>query len=397
MMSLMIPAATLYPCVIACPLPALLYVLQPIFLAAPAVPEGGLAAWLPQQLRSKADSSSSRGGGGSGGDSSGTAAVPDGDAELRIAWQYKRYMQEQHGGLLSGGLGLGSRRPSTAGQAPAMAGRRGGAAMQQGEWSHEFDLSRSMGPDLRGRAECQACPWGEASPAHIVAAVATFCSSFSPPPQLPMSSSSSSRATAPPPAASPRGVPASTPLGSAAAAAGPVAGRFAVASLGGTEYGGGGAAGAAGGGVQAVRALFNLKALARACNCGAMVTAPPSLFAPADLALLQHVADAVLGIEAVSDESDIVRMASDGGSVVGMLHVRKLPEPWGVGEGEGEGAVPVDAALHLLRKKRRRLAITPVEVDPTLEWEASERGGAGSGGAAGLCGGPAKADRQLDY
>lgn len=58
------------------------------------------------------------------------------------------------------------------------------------------------------------------------------------------------------------------------------------------------------------------------------------------------------------------RLAPDAASVAGLLHLRKLPSL-------GTAAPPApEAALHLVRHKRRRLAITAVEICP---------GGAGQG------------------
>jgi hypothetical protein len=58
------------------------------------------------------------------------------------------------------------------------------------------------------------------------------------------------------------------------------------------------------------------------------------------------------------------RLAPDAASVAGLLHLRKLPSI-------GTAAPPApEVALHLVRHKRRRLGITPVEICP---------GGAGQG------------------
>lgn len=52
------------------------------------------------------------------------------------------------------------------------------------------------------------------------------------------------------------------------------------------------------------------------------------------------------------------RLAPDAASVAGLLHLRKLP-------GLGTLAPPApEVALHLVRHRRRRLAISPVEIDP---------------------------------
>lgn len=68
------------------------------------------------------------------------------------------------------------------------------------------------------------------------------------------------------------------------------------------------------------------------------------------------------------------RLAPDAASVAGLLHLRKLPAM-------GTVAPPApEIALHLIRHKRRRLAITPVEIDPggaapgrqARKWEPGE-------------------------
>ena len=56
--------------------------------------------------------------------------------------------------------------------------------------------------------------------------------------------------------------------------------------------------------------------------------------------------------------------------------------------------------LYLVRQKRRRLAITPVEIDPDAEADDGERSGGGgkSSAAALLCGGgPAKGKQDLEF
>jgi elongator complex protein 4 len=75
--------------------------------------------------------------------------------------------------------------------------------------------------------------------------------------------------------------------------------------------------------------------------------------------------------------------------VAGLLHLRKLPSL-------GAAAAPVpEVALHLVRHKRRRLAITPVEIDPEAELaDAEAASGAGKTAAAVLCGGPTSGGRQ---
>ena len=77
-----------------------------------------------------------------------------------------------------------------------------------------------------------------------------------------------------------------------------------------------------------------------------------------------------------------------------MLHVRKLP---------GIGALvnpQPDVARFIVRHKRRRLGIEPVDVDPDAEARleaAAASGGRVSSAAAALCGGPPKADKPYDF
>ena len=77
-----------------------------------------------------------------------------------------------------------------------------------------------------------------------------------------------------------------------------------------------------------------------------------------------------------------------------MLHLLKLPAI-------GALAAPEpDIACFVVRHKRRRLAIEPVEIDPDAEARLdAAAGGGGSGGsaAAALCGGPPKADKPYDF
>ncbi len=86
------------------------------------------------------------------------------------------------------------------------------------------------------------------------------------------------------------------------------------------------------------------------------------------------------------------RLAPDSASVAGLLHLRKLPSL-------GTIAPPApEVALHLIRHRRRRLAISPVEIDPEAELaEAEAASGAGRSVASVLCGGPPAADRAIDF
>ncbi|GAB4822273.1 hypothetical protein N2152v2_009319 [Parachlorella kessleri] len=138
-----------------------------------------------------------------------------------------------------------------------------------------------------------------------------------------------------------------------------------------------------------LQSLLQLKALVRERRCAAVVTVPAALHSAHSIARMAHLADAVLALEGVADDSDIVRLAPDSASVAGLLHVRKLFSL-------GALAPPSpEVALFLIRNKRRRLAITPVEIDPDAE--AGLGDGASGSVVSLLCGQPSAAGSPLDF
>ncbi|PSC68407.1 elongator complex 4 [Micractinium conductrix] len=171
-------------------------------------------------------------------------------------------------------------------------------------------------------------------------------------------------------------------LGSLGWQATPQPGTGVFSSGGGSASGGGTGASA---GTAVLRTLLQLKGTLRDRRCAAVVSVPAMLFSPSDLARMQHLADGVVALESVADGSDIARLAPDPASVAGLLHLRKPPAL-----GTTSRPAP-DVALHLVRHRRRRLAITPVEIDPDAEVaDAEATSGAGRSAASALCGGPPK-------
>eukprot|EP00887_Chlorella_sp_A99_P003209 scaffold9.g3209.t1 len=211
---------------------------QSLLLAAAEPPEGGLAGFVPQQLPGRPEREEEE-------EERRRAAAGSEQVELRIAWQYRRYMkgasqgpqaqqdqQRQRRDGVAGAAGMGPAavqpRQGQAGRQPARP--RGAAAGLRG-WCHKFDLTRGTGEE-----GLQACH-----------ARLAQCS-----------------------------------------------GRDALVQLAGAT------------------------------------------------------------------------LAPDSASVAGLLHLRKLPAL-------GTAAPPApDVALHLLRHRRRRLSISPVEVDPDAEAAAAE-------------------------
>lgn len=136
---------------------------------------------------------------------------------------------------------------------------------------------------------------------------------------------------------------------------------------------------------EVLLALLQLKAVVRERRCAAMVTLPTGMHSTGSVTRLCHLADGVLALEGIADDSEIVKLAPDPASVAGLLHIKKLPSL-------GALVPPTpEVALYLIRNKRRRLSITPVEIDPDAEAGATEGTSGGGGSAASLvCGGPPK-------
>lgn len=427
--------------------------------------------------------------------------------KLRIAWQYRRYIKTgQAGAAPAGGSGLGM-GGSSGGSSGAAGGRAATNASCPGrssasgsaprrpvglrDWCHQFDLLKSAGEE--GLQQCRAqlvdCSGtasssgggdastgggGDSSTGRLLGAAADFVQSLQ---EQPAAGATQPAAGAAAVAARAQGAAALPPRGPQ-----PV-GRIAVLSLGSLSWQlGSGAALATSGSVQpysslggssgsngggsssrspgtaVLRALLQLKALVRDRRCTAAVSVPAGLFSPSDVARMQHLADCVVALESVADDSDIVRcggsgrqadlwrggcaaglgggaavsthllrprlhagrlctacrhcsacssppscrtlgsppccrrLAPDSASVAGLLHLRKLPAL-------GTMAPPApEVALHLIRHRRRRLAISPVEIDPEAELaEAEAASGAGRSVASVLCGGPPAADRAVDF
>ncbi|KAI3429336.1 hypothetical protein D9Q98_005431 [Chlorella vulgaris] len=409
---------------------------QTLLLAAAPTPLGGLFKYLPAQLRGKAAEKDEEEGG-----------KEQEDFKLRIAWQYRRYIKtaSSRAGSIpvslspgsSPGLGSTVGGRSGGGQAavssggPSSSSSSGGAASRKPaglrDWCHRFDLLRSAGEE--GLLQCQAqlldCgsrrveqPSGDASVSsgtqYLLSQAAAFVQSLAP--QQPAAAEQAAPAAMAAAGAGARAPPAAAPtprgpqhvgriavlsLGSpgwrtdclavGADSSNPAAAdgsSWRQGSLGGKQAAAATAAGPVSG-AAIVQWLLQLKGLVRDQRCAVVVSVPAAQFSAADVARMQHFADCVVAFESVADDSDIARLAPDPASVAGLLHLRKLPSL-------GAAAAPVpEVALHLVRHKRRRLAITPVEIDPEAELaDAEAASGAGKTAAAVLCGGPTSGGRQ---
>ncbi|KAL3163286.1 hypothetical protein ABBQ32_009681 [Trebouxia sp. C0010 RCD-2024] len=134
-------------------------------------------------------------------------------------------------------------------------------------------------------------------------------------------------------------------------------------------------------------AVFQLKAMIRESRCAAMLSFPAGLYSSSLTARLAHLCDTVIGLEAVRDDSDIVRLIPEPASCCGLLHLQKLPSLNALGP-----PIP-DITLFIIRHKRRRLAIQAVQIDPDAEAGEAETKSA----AAALCGAPPKAETAFDF
>ncbi|DBA95005.1 TPA: hypothetical protein ACH3X1_002526 [Trebouxia sp. C0004] len=134
-------------------------------------------------------------------------------------------------------------------------------------------------------------------------------------------------------------------------------------------------------------AVFQLKAAIRDSRCAAMMSFPAGLYTPSLTMRLAHLCDTVVGLEAVRDDSDIVRLIPEPASCCGLLHLQKLPSLNALGP-----PIP-DVTLFIIRHKRRRLAIQAVQIDPDAGAGETDTKSA----AAALCGGPPKAETPFDF
>ncbi|KAG2498263.1 hypothetical protein HYH03_004012 [Edaphochlamys debaryana] len=304
------------------------------------------------------------------------ADKPGEETELRIAWQYKKYIKDEPVPTASSS--------SSRSQGGASASRPG-AAVAAGvgrQWCRSYDLTRPLGAEgLQGAqldvVECS----GPSAYAAADDASATFLASFAPAPEPPAASSTTSTTTAP--AAAPAPAVAPSLLRRGAEGPGGV-GRLVVESAGSLGWGGGGAAAE-----QALLSLlFNLRRRALGGRCAVLVTVPAGLLSPGSASRACLLADTLLALDPLGDDSPLARLLPDPQTASALLSVRRLCGSGMLGPRQPDGQ------LWVVRNKRKRLGLSPVEVDPDAEERAAEAAaravevysagaGKGAGGAAG--------------
>ncbi|KDD74409.1 hypothetical protein H632_c1334p1 [Helicosporidium sp. ATCC 50920] len=109
----------------------------------------------------------------------------------------------------------------------------------------------------------------------------------------------------------------------------------------------------------------------------------------AALFLGRAVADGVLRLEAVADGAPVLGLLPESAAVAGMVRVTKLPSL--------VGALPLpEPATHVWRDRRRRVSLTPLQIDPVAEMKSGQAADA-KPTAALLCGKPPNAQSNLDF
>ena len=218
--------------------------------------------------------------------------------QLKIAWQYGRYLKPSSQGSTSSSSSRSSssdQHPSPPQQQqPQPHSQRGGNRPAGRDWCHTFDLSKnntsssssssssgSGGKDVLDEPETltfitrdgdddntrssSSSEGGSSTRESFISSLATFVE--------------------------------------AAKAQKSIVGRIAIVSLGSYAWGVG-----LGCDVRAlVQTLIQIKAAVRDTKCCAMVSVPAGRFTASDQTCMAHVADTVLALEALQDDADIIR------------------------------------------------------------------------------------------
>ncbi|KAJ9510473.1 hypothetical protein QJQ45_015946 [Haematococcus lacustris] len=333
---------------------------QKTLLLSPSPLAGGLQQFLPAEVKAgvastAASTATPPGSGVAGGAGAGAGGAAD--TELRIAWQYRKYINSPQG--------LGS--ASTATQqlqqpqqqragAPAAAAAGTAAAAKKAveagigrEWCHSFDLTRSASEqDLAAsRLELRVC-LGSGNLQQASLHAAGFARSFLP--------ASSAPGLPGPAAALARGPESVGRLGGGQQEAGEGEGEE--EEEGGEE--------GEGSWREVSQLLYSLRRAVADSRCAAVLSCQADTMPESWQMRLQHMCDVVLAVDTLSDDSDIFKLLPDAASAAALLSVRKLPLA---------GLVAprcVKQELYVIRNKRKRLAVTPVEVDPDAEARQQE-------------------------
>jgi len=119
---------------------------------------------------------------------------------------------------------------------------------------------------------------------------------------------------------------------------------------------------------QVLRTLWNLRNLLQSDsmrNGGggfvAMVSIPTGIFRQEELKQIKHLAQGLIRFEAVSDASQVVRLAPDSASCAGVMQIERMPNMSALTGGLK------DAHTYLIRYRRKGISIRGAEIDPDVE------------------------------
>eukprot|EP00892_Ulva_mutabilis_P000127 jgi/Ulvmu1/10114/UM006_0065.1 len=348
------------------------------------------------------------------------------DTDLKIAWQYRRYIKPSNAQTTRS-------RPQQSSFRPKAATSSALRSAKTTPWAHQFDLSKRCQPELLARASesvhCLPEQPGTLDPCAFRSAAAAAADLVQ---RVQRAASGQSDATSATPVATavPRGpqtsgrpadstvtptggsqpasptvnpTPTSTDPGpsterSATAASsftpgarrrlpsgGPAAGgpprsvqtaaealptfspksvgRIAIESAGGEHWPG---CGSKDGAQWLLSMLMAVKAAVRDSRCVAMVSVAADLYGEAVLPQLLHCADVALRLQSLADDAQLVTLAAEPHSAAGLLQLCKFSVP-------GCISLPVcEPMLLLLRHRRTRIALVPIEIDPDAEMDFAE-------------------------
>ncbi|KAL0026942.1 hypothetical protein WJX79_001211 [Trebouxia sp. C0005] len=320
------------------------------------------------------------------------------EVQLRIAWQYRRYIKSKQKAAAAVSSSSSSR--SASGSQNSRKAKSGGSALGGvREWCHNFDLTKPIPvqdidtprmdcPEFSGPAALQSLTGSISTTPQ--AGGQSVAGRTKPPDAAPATQhgvspqpAAISGTTAAQDLAAVKGIPMQPSVSAPDRPQG--VGRVVVESLGGLQW----QLDVSDGDVERrlYTAVFQLKAAIRDSRCAAMVSFPAGLYSSSLTMRLAHLCDCVVGLEAVRDDSDIVRLIPEPASCCGLLHLQKLPSLNAL-------SPPIlDITLFIIRHKRRRLAIQAIQIDPDAEAGETDPKSA----AATLCGGPPKADKPFDF
>lgn len=269
----------------------------------------------------------------------------NGQDELRIAWQYRRYLTEQKE-LEERRLRQQERTASS--WAPSSSSLNQATAGGSYEFCNEFDMRKPLERSLLIGAKCESL----ASGAHL-GGLLDQCKDFV--------------------------GKLNRPVGEVQ-----IVGRLALQSLCApqcmqscTDW-------------ELLAFLQVLKGYVRASNSVAVITFPASLLRPTMAIRWQHFADILLSVEAVLDEDkEMAGMLTDYQEIVGFLRVHKLASI-----NTQVPSVP-DANVYTMKVvRRKKLTLERIQFAPV----DATSGDSGSGSAASLlCGQPANAPSKYDF